>query len=283
MDITQAFTLILHQGAQTLLVPVVVALIVLVLITAFSIGMVVAEFFTERRHYKADHKRIIADIRDSSPEELPDIIAHAGLLRKQVRALTNVADNMGLPDDELFALAEVELERIDAVYTHRVNITDTISKVAPMLGLMGTLIPLGPGIVAMGQADVSILSSSLLVAFDTTIAGLVAAVVALVISRVRKTWYGQYHIMMQSLMSCILEEAAIARESGIQLPYGKGRDADGVEDRKTESSAREAQMPVDSRTSAIESGLSAAEGEAAQQMQVVQIAPQLQQIMEEAL
>lgn len=226
MDISQAFTLILHQGSQILLVPVVVALIVLALVTAFSIGMVISEIFTERRHFKANHKKVIADMRDSDPMEIPDIIANAGLLRKQVRALTNVADNMGLPDDELFALAEVELERVDAVYTHRVNITDTISKVAPMLGLMGTLIPLGPGIVAMGQGDVSQLSSSLLVAFDTTIAGLIAAVVALIISRVRKTWYGQYHTMVQSLMSCILEEAAIAREEGIALPYGDRGDGE---------------------------------------------------------
>lgn len=39
-----------------------------------------------------------------------------------------------------------------------------------MLGLLGTLIPLGPGIIALGQGDTQTLSTSLLTAFDTTIA-----------------------------------------------------------------------------------------------------------------
>ena len=45
-----------------------------------------------------------------------------------------------------------------AIFDNRVKITDLISKVSPMLGLMGTLIPLGPGIQALGNADTSALS-----------------------------------------------------------------------------------------------------------------------------
>ena len=69
---------------------------------------------------------------------------------------------------------------------NRVKITDLIAKVAPMLGLMGTLIPLGPGIVAIGEGDVQVLAESLLIAFDTTVLGLIVAAVALCVSTIRK-------------------------------------------------------------------------------------------------
>lgn len=57
-----------------------------------------------------------------------------------------------------------------------------IAKLGPMFGLLGTLIPLGPGIVALGQGDTVTLSESMNVAFDTTIAGVISAAVASVIS-----------------------------------------------------------------------------------------------------
>lgn len=53
-----------------------------------------------------------------------------------------------------------------------------IAKLGPMFGLLGTLIPLGPGIVALGQGDTVTLSESMNVAFDTTIAGVISAAVA---------------------------------------------------------------------------------------------------------
>ena len=61
-----------------------------------------------------------------------------------------------------------------------------IAKLGPMFGLLGTLIPLGPGIVALGQGDTATLAGSLGVAFDTTIVGVISAAVACVISNVRR-------------------------------------------------------------------------------------------------
>ena len=82
------------------------------------------------------------------------------------------------------------------------------SKRAPMLGPLGTLIPLGPGIIALGQGDTQTLSTSLLTAFDTTIAGLCAAAVCLVVTTLRKRWYGGYMADLETLMDCVCEEEA---------------------------------------------------------------------------
>ena len=91
-------------------------------------------------------------------------------------------------------------------YDKKTKVTDVMAKIGPMLGLMGTLIPLGPGIIALGQGDTFTLSNSLLIAFDTTVAGLVCALIALVISTIRKIWYRNDMSILETLMECILEE-----------------------------------------------------------------------------
>ena len=73
-------------------------------------------------------------------------------------------------------------------------------------GLLGTLIPLGPGIVALGQGDTVTLSESMNVAFDTTIAGVISAAVASVISHIRKRWYNDDMVSLETLMEAVLEE-----------------------------------------------------------------------------
>jgi biopolymer transport protein ExbB/TolQ len=132
---------------------------------------------------------------------------------------------MGLTSDELFALARTQIEKVNDRYKRSLLWSEQITKIAPMLGLMCTLIPLGPGIVAMGRGNVAELSMSLLVAFDGTVAGLVAAVVTMAVTAVRKRWYGQYLLVLESLMTAVLDKANTAREAGVSLPHGAGKEA----------------------------------------------------------
>ncbi|MEG1584636.1 MAG: MotA/TolQ/ExbB proton channel family protein, partial [Anaerovorax sp.] len=68
------------------------------------------------------------------------------------------------------------------------------------------LIPLGPGLIALGQGDTKTLADSLLTAFDATVAGLATAGVAFVVSKLRKRWYEDDMISMEAIMEGILEE-----------------------------------------------------------------------------
>ena len=101
-------------------------------------------------------------------------------------------------------------------YAKITKVTDLIAKIAPMFGLMGTLIPLGPGLLALGQGDTKTLSESLLIAFDTTVAGLISAAVAYIISSVRKGWYEQYMVGLETIMETILEEQSRENNKGDQ-------------------------------------------------------------------
>jgi hypothetical protein len=73
----------------------------------------------------------------------------------------------------------------------RIERADFLTRLAPMLGLMGTLIPLGPGLAALGDGELRILTTAMTVAFDTTVIGLLAGMIGFVLGRLRRRWYDQ--------------------------------------------------------------------------------------------
>lgn len=211
---------VLHAVSQGLLVPAEIVLLILLIATIVFIGSVIVEAITERRHFKANIPHDVNTVHDAAYNEVSSAIERTGLLRSQKDALLMVAKNMGLSDEELFSIAKAELARLDDGYQRSVRRTELVTKAGPMMGLICTLIPLGPGIVAMGQGQVDVLSESLLVAFDGTVSGLVAAVVAMVITTIRKRWYKQYSVAMEALMNALLEKANQARNAGVVMPSG---------------------------------------------------------------
>jgi len=73
----------------------------------------------------------------------------------------------------------------------RLERTDLLARGGPILGLMGTLIPLGPGLTALGNGNLEVLATALTVAFDTTVVGLLVGLVAYCLGRVRRRWYDE--------------------------------------------------------------------------------------------
>ncbi|PLX75089.1 MAG: flagellar motor protein MotA [Azoarcus sp.] len=71
----------------------------------------------------------------------------------------------------------------------RIERADFITRLAPMLGLMGTLIPLGPGLAALGEGELRVLTTAMTVAFDTTVIGLLSGMIGFVLGRLRRRWY----------------------------------------------------------------------------------------------
>ena len=194
----------LRALASALQTPVVIVLWVLIAAAVVMAGTLVAELFTERLHMKAKLPELLNRLekRDSPLEE---IIRDSGLLQRQKTALLTVCAQTELTPLKRESLAAELLNGERAHYNLRTQITDLIMRLGPMFGLLGTLIPLGPGIIALGRGDTYTLSSSLLTAFDTTIAGLISAAVATVISVIRKRWYARYMGQLDAVMECLLE------------------------------------------------------------------------------
>ena len=81
------------------------------------------------------------------------------------------------------------LQQVQAVARHRLERADLLARIPPMLGLMATIIPLGPGLAALGKGDPAQLASAVTVAFDATVLGLVAGIAGLIIGKLRRRWY----------------------------------------------------------------------------------------------
>ena len=178
---------ILRAIASAMEVPVVIGLILFIAFTLFSIGWWAVEYFRERRHIQVSLPALLDQLR-AAEGGVAETIEKSGLLRRQKDALLELTKHPNFDAAMRESLGANLLEREQSHYDGILKCTDLVSKLAPMLGLMGTLIPLGPGIMALGQGDTYTLSVSLLTAFDTTIAGLIAAAFCLVISTVRRRW-----------------------------------------------------------------------------------------------
>ncbi len=201
---------LLHNAAQALLYPTIALLIVLMVYALVSMVGLVVEGVLERRHFKVALPALLKSIHESEWTELPALIEGSGLLKQQRSSVCTLVESVGLPPESRVALAKRLLAQQEEAYSKVASRTDLVAKVAPMIGQMGPLVPLGPRKVAKGQGQTDDKASSIEVAFDTTVAGLVVAIVALFITRFRKRWYNDYMEALEPIYTAILEKADAA-------------------------------------------------------------------------
>lgn len=208
---------LLHLVSQGMLYPTIIVLLCLIVYAIWCIGSLLVEAIVERRHYKVAAPELIARVEAAEFSELPDVIEKSGLLRDQKTMLKTLVAYGYLPEEARVALAKRLLADMEYQYDKVTSRTDIVAKISPMFGLMGTLIPLGPGIVSLGQGQTEELASSIEIAFDTTVAGLIVAAVALLVSRFRKRWYEDYLTTLESLLETILDKARRCAAAGEDL------------------------------------------------------------------
>lgn len=234
---------LMHLATQQLLYPVMFILAALAVYAIWCIGSIAVEGVFERRHFKASLPQLIADIDASSYSDLPAVVEASGLLRQHKVALQTLIAYGFLPEADRVALAKRLLSEAETGYTKVTSRTDLAAKVAPMIGLMGTLVPLGPGIVALGQGQTNVLASSIEIAFDTTVTGLLVAAVALLVGRWRKRWYEDYMVALEACMSAILQSAQECEDAG--MGRGSKEEAERV---LSELSAKRRMRPAPGNT-----------------------------------
>ncbi len=83
-------------------------------------------------------------------------------------------------------LTPLELE---ALATRRMEFARIATRIAPMLGLVATMIPMGPALMALSDGQMQDVSRNLTVAFSAVILALLAASVSYTVVNVRRRWY----------------------------------------------------------------------------------------------
>ena len=169
--------------STALQVPVVVAILYLLARGLLALGGFYGQWSDRlrRRH----HMGTLADIPAT---QLLDTLEQACIrpkdaLRQALQALRKA------PADPVWH--ERVVTEFELAVDQRLALFRTMTRIGPLLGLMGTLIPLGPALVALAGGDIAVLARKMEVAFATTVVGLVAGAVGFLTQQVKQRWYLQ--------------------------------------------------------------------------------------------
>ena len=196
----------LNVVSQSLQIPVIVFLLLFALYAIITVGGLISEYSSRKKVPVKLIKDLIFSIsRTEDVSEIEGIIKTAQIPKNQKRVLVNIARSGELKKDSREALAEKLIENEEDIIEKKLQTTDIVTKIGPTLGLMGTLIPMGPGLAALGSGDVTTLSNAIIVAFDTTVVGIGAGAVAYVVSKIRRRWYEQYLSNLDALSKAVLD------------------------------------------------------------------------------
>ena len=196
----------LNVVSQSLQIPVIIFLLIFAIFAVFAFGGLISDYKTRvrlTRNYKEE--LIFSLVNAEGVSELKNIIKGSKIYDSQKEVLLKIADSHSLSDEsrEVWALNLIEEEEV--VMAKSLEKVDIVTRIGPTLGLMGTLIPMGPGLAALGSGDVTTLANAIIVAFDTTVVGIGSGAVAYVISKIRRRWYEEYSSNLQLFVNAVLE------------------------------------------------------------------------------
>ena len=190
---------ILYWISTGLLVPVIVLLIALFVRSLLLIGSFFGQYIAIRKTealLRIEFDALTAENMDTLADRLPK--KSKTLVVKSIRKIMEEKDS---PAHVSRLLADYEILADKDLATSK-----TLSKMGPMLGLMGTLIPMGPALVGLSTGDIASMAYNMQVAFATTVVGLFAAAIGFITQQVKQRWYLQDMTNLEFLSEMLNEK-----------------------------------------------------------------------------
>jgi biopolymer transport protein ExbB/TolQ len=170
---------LLSQIADAFLAPTLLATLLAFVYGTFLVGQFLAAA-ADRRLNLASWRKLSAEAYSLSAfRELP----WKGHMARFAFATGRLPDAPELVEKEV---ADMEHEM-----TAHVDRLGVVSKVGPMLGLIGTLIPLKPALAGLARGDMQAMGANLEIGFTTTVVGLLVGGSAYAISAAYRNWHQQ--------------------------------------------------------------------------------------------
>lgn len=160
---------LMYQVSDLFLAPVLILLVLLFFYSLYALGGFLVQGMQRRKGAKAFRLLLSAGLdpmRKRAPQGYP------------LAAMANSKPDVTKDELDVGALGEMEGVRM-------------VSRVAPMLGLIATMIPMGPALKSLSDGDVQGISENLIVAFSAVIFGLVIASITFFIASTKKKWLAE--------------------------------------------------------------------------------------------
>ena len=147
---TEALTSFIHIISESLLTPVVIILVIFVVLVILSLGEMINERLSRKPIKSGEFEKLVRDISFSeSPSKIEDYVNDSNLFDWQKDILVKIAKNHDIGVKARKALASELISSEETRLIKITNKTDILIRLGPILGLLGTLIPLGPGLAAL--------------------------------------------------------------------------------------------------------------------------------------
>ena len=175
---------ILYWISTGLLVPVIVLLIFFFIRSLLLIGNFFGQYLSMRKTeqmLKQEFATLRAENLDLFEKNLPK--KNNALVIRYVKLLIAEKDHP--------AKVQKLLSDFEVAADKDLALSKTLTKMGPMLGLMGTLIPMGPALVGLSTGDIASMAYNMQVAFATTVVGLFASAIGFITLQVKQRWYLQ--------------------------------------------------------------------------------------------
>lgn len=91
-------------------------------------------------------------------------------------------------------------------------------KFGPILGLMGTLIPMGPALSGLSTGDISTMAYNMQVAFATTVLGLFSGAIGFILLQVKQRWFNTDLVYLDFLSELRKEKSLVSKTAFITSP-----------------------------------------------------------------
>ena len=172
---------VLFWISNGLLVPVIVGLLYFFVNSILLLGIFFNQYLTHSKQTKL-LKKTLDSLRADDMEKLTVEASKlpqsnfTGFLRNIVEAPSKAYSNRLLADYEVRADAELGKYKL-------------LTKFGPILGLMGTLIPMGPALAGLSTGDVASMAYNMQIAFATTVVGLFVGAIGYVLLQIKQRWF----------------------------------------------------------------------------------------------
>ena len=192
---------ILYRISTGLLVPDIVLLIVLFGRALLLVGSFYGQYLSirktealRRNELNALTPATVMELADKLPEKSSSLVISN--IRQVLQAHESPAQIQ-----RLLANFEIAADKDLAI-------SKTLTKLGPILGLMGTLIPMGPALAGLASGDIASMAYNMQIAFATTVVGLVAGAVGFLTQQVKQRWYLQDMTNLEFLSELLNEKRA---------------------------------------------------------------------------
>ena len=184
-----------------LLVPVIVLLILLFFRSLLLVGSFFGQYVSIRKTDKLIREQmetLHVNNVDHFAEKLPE----------KSNSLVVMFMKRILAEQQNKAQVQRLLANFEIAADKDLAISKTLTKLGPILGLMGTLIPMGPALVGLSTGDIASMAYNMQVAFATTVIGLVAGAIGFLTQQVKQRWYLQDMTNLEFLSELLNEKRA---------------------------------------------------------------------------